>query len=399
VERRINLTGPFVLASGTGMRATESSARWTGYFTPTDPGPHSFFVHDYRGEGGCRASLDDAVVIDNWEVSKAMLSEAAVNLAAGPHRVVLECFRRRMPGSTNVNVRLGIVPDSALVDPAVRALASRADVVLAAVGFDTQSEGESGDRTFALPVGQDLLIREIAAVNPKTIVAVTSGGGFDVEAWIDRVPALVATWFPGQEGGAALAQLLLGEANFSGRLPITFERRWADNPSHDFYYPARGTTKVRYGNGIFVGYRGFDENKTVPRFPFGHGLSYTRFAYSGLTVVPRSGSTQPSYDVAFEVKNTGAREGADVLQVYVAEKAPAVERPPKELKGFARVALRPGEARRVTVGLDARAFSYYDPARRSWRIHPGEFDILVGPSSAETPLRATVTIDSSFTRD
>jgi beta-glucosidase len=265
--------------------------------------------------------------------------------------------------------------------------------VLAAVGFDTQSEGESGDRTFALPVGQDLLIRELAAANPKTIVAVTSGGGFDVEGWIDRVPALVATWFPGQEGGTALAQLLLGEANFSGRLPVTFERRWADNPNHDFYYPAKGTTRVTYGNGVFVGYRGFEKSKTVPRFPFGYGLSYTRFAYSGLTIVPRRDGQRPSYDVSFEVKNTGAREGADAAQVYVAEKAPAVERPPKELKGFARVALRPGESRRVTVRLDARAFSYYDTASRSWRVNPGQFEILVGPSSAETPLRASVKLD------
>jgi beta-glucosidase len=398
VDQHVNLTGPFVppRSAAGANRAADSSARWTGYFTAAGASPHRLFVHDFRGEGGCRATVDASTVIDNWRVSRATLSEATLALAPGPHKVVLECFRRRLPGSTSVVVRMGIVPESALVEDGVAAMAARADAVVAAVGFDNQTETESGDRTFALPAGQDLLLRDILKGNRKVVVAVNAGGGVEMAPWIDAVPAVVMTWFAGEQGGAALAQLLTGDADFSGRLPITIERRWEDNPNSNFYYPQPGTASVTYGNGVFVGYRGYEKNGTAPLFPFGFGLSYTTFAYGNLSVEPARGANGPAFRVAFDVTNTGARAGADVAQVYVAppEGSP-VPRPRKELRGFAKVELRPAETRRVTVDLDGRAFSYWDTASHRWKVDTGTTWILVGPSSASTPLRQPVTVASA----
>jgi beta-glucosidase len=233
----------------------------------------------------------------------------------------------------------------------------------------------------------------MATANRNTIVVVTSGGGYDTSAWIGRVPALLQAWYPGQEGGTALAEILLGDVNPSGRLPVTFERRWEDNPTHDSYYPDDGTNRVVYNEGVFVGYRGYEKNNTKPLFPFGHGLSYTTFRYSNLTVKSAGGNAAaPLFEVSFDVKNTGSREGSDVAQVYVGDTHSKAARPLKELKGFAKVNLRPGESRRVTVTLDARSFSYYDADAKRWRADPGDFDILVGRSSEQIELRGKATV-------
>ena len=393
VEEHINLVGPYVPPGpSTNPTGAFSSARWTGWFTPADSTPHRFFLFDFRGEGGCRAMMDGKTVLDNWEVAKSQLTETTMTFTPGPHKVVLECSRRVIPGSTGVFVRLGIVPEQAIVEPAALAIAAKADVVVAALGYDAQVESESGDRPFALPGGQDLLIKGLVGANKKTIVTITSGGGVDMAGWIDTVPAVVMSWFAGEQGGTALGQLLSGDANFSGRLPITIEKAWADNPNRDSYYPAPGTKKVSYANGIFVGYRGYEQNKTVPLFPFGHGLSYTTFRFASPVVTPKAGATGPAYTVAFDVTNTGQRAGAAVAQVYVAPVQPGVSRPPKELKGFARVELKAGETRRAIVELDARAFSYWDTASRQWRADAGVYRILVGSSTADTPVEATITL-------
>jgi beta-glucosidase len=399
VEEHVNLVGPYVPPGpSTEPEGAFSSARWTGWFTAFDQTPHRFFVFDFRGEGGCRATVDNRSVIDNWDVPKAQLSEITMTFTPGPHQVVLECSRRVIPGSTGVSVRLGIVPEHSIVEADAAALAKRADVVVAALGYDASVESESGDRPFALPVGQDLLIRDIVAANKKTIVTITSGGGVDMAGWIDTVPAVVMTWFAGEQGGTALGQLLTGAANFSGRLPITIERAWADNPNHDSYYPAPGSRDVRYSSGIFVGYRGYEQNKVAPLFAFGHGLSYTTFAYSRVAVARKPGAgTSAACSVSFDVTNTGRRSGATVAQVYVAPLRAKVSRPPKELKAFARVELRPGEVRRVTLELDARSFSYWDTPSRQWRADAGDYEVLVGSSSADTPLEARITLAKTQT--
>ncbi|MGC2332815.1 MAG: glycoside hydrolase family 3 C-terminal domain-containing protein, partial [Candidatus Acidiferrales bacterium] len=249
-----------------------------------------------------------------------------------------------------------------------------------AVGFDPHSESEGSGRTFHLPPGQVQLIEKIASINPHTIVVITSGGSVDTNNWLDRVPGVLESWYPGEEGGTALAQILFGDADPSGRLPITFEERWADNPVHDSYYPASGSNRVVYDEGVFVGYRGYERSEIKPLFPFGYGLSYTTFRYSNLKIRPiGAGSTAgdpPSglhYEISWDVTNTGTRSGADVSEVYVGELHPQVSRPAKELKGFERVNLQPGETRRVKVDLSDRAFAYYDIRAHDWHVDPGKF--------------------------
>jgi beta-glucosidase len=366
---------------------SDMSIRWTGYFTPATPGEYLVFVQGPGENGGYRLYIDKKLVFDNWKAWYAFVSEATMTLAAGPHQVELDYYAHGGWGKTTAN--LGIVRPETLVSAEAKALAAHADAVVLAVGFDPSNEGESGDRTFRLPPGQDELIHQIAAVNKNTVVVMTSGGGVDMAAWVDQVPALLQAWYPGQEGGTALAQLLFGEFNPSGRLPISMERRWEDNAVHDSYYPKDGEKKVDYSEGVFVGYRHFDKSGIKPLFPFGYGLSYTTFAYKNLTVSPASGN-QP-VTVAFDVSNTGTRSGADVAQVYVGDRHAKVPRPVKELKGFAKVELNPGETKHVQITLDQRAFSYYDVKNHAWTVAPGDFDIYVARSSAEIELTGKAT--------
>jgi len=214
--------------------------------------------------------------------------------------------------------------------------------------------------------------------------------------WLDRVPALIETWYPGQEGGTALAEVLFGDVNPSGRLPVTFERRWEDNPASKSYYPAAGTNKVEYKEGVFVGYRGYEKNGIKPQFPFGYGLSYTNFSYGNLSIqqgITKGGSPEFWWaEVSFDVANNGNRPGSEVAQVYVGDSHSKVSRPLKELQGSDKVDLKPGETKRVKVMLSARSLSYYDVKTKKWRAEPGDFDVLVGPSSAKIELRGKITL-------
>jgi beta-glucosidase len=275
-----------------------------------------------------------------------------------------------------------------LVDPEVARMASAADAAIVSVGFDPSTEGEGTDRTFALPWGQDALIAAVAAANKRTIVTVTAGGNVAMDPWIDRVPAVLHTWYPGQEGGTAVAEVLFGATNPEGRLPVSFERRWEDNPTHDSYYPTSGVgtaePHVAYKEGVFVGYRYYVGATTKPRFPFGYGLSYTTFTFSHLVATPQR--------VSFDVTNTGARAGAEVAELYIGDPSARVKRPAKELKGFKKVRLAPGETRHVELALDARSFAYWDMKAHRWRTDPGQFVMYVGDSSENTPLTATLMV-------
>jgi beta-glucosidase len=375
-------------ARGTNGAASNVSIRWTGFFTPSVPGQYLAFVQGPGENGGYRLYIDKKLVLDNWKQWYAFVGEVPVALTSGPHEVELNYYAKNGWGKTTAN--LGIVRPDTLVSAEAKTLAAHADAVILAPGFDTASEGESADRTFRLSPGQDELINQIAAVNKKTVVVMTSGGGVDMNAWIDRVPALLEAWYPGQEGGVAVAQLLFGESNPSGRLPISIERRWEDNATHDSYYPKDGSKKVEYSEGVFVGYRHFDKSTVKPLFPFGYGLSYTSFAYKNLTISPASAAQQVS--VAFDVTNTGTRAGADVAEVYVGDRHASVPRPVKELKGFKRVSLNPGETKNVAVKLDRRAFSYYDVKRHSWTVAPGDFDLFVARSAADIALSGKVAL-------
>jgi beta-glucosidase len=381
------------------LPAEALSSRWTGYYTPSAAGKYDLFVTSTGEDGGYyRAYVDDKIVLDDWTISKELLGIATLSLDARAHKIVLEHHgESRWLGG---HLHMGIARQGSYVLPDAKQLAAKADVVVVAAGFDPESESEGADRTFRLPPGQDELIQEMSAANKNTIVVLTSGGGADMNAWIDHVPALLETWYPGQEGGKVAAEILFGDVNPSGRLPATFERHWEDNPVHDNYYPAAGTKRVIYEEGVFVGYRGYEHNGTKPLFPFGYGLSYTSFQYANVTVKPadanakHDGISEPLFQISFDVTNTGTRAGADVAQVYVAEAHPKIPRPVKELKGFARIELKPGETKTSTVTLSGRSFSYYDADAKQWRADPGEFQILVGRSSQDIVLRGSLTLSA-----
>jgi len=364
------------------------SIRWTGFFTPSVPGEYLAFVQGPGENGGYRLYVDQKLVLDNWKQWYAFVGQVPITLTAAPHQIELDYYVEKGWGKTTAN--LGIVRPETLVIAEAKSLAARVDAVVVAPGFDAASEGESGDRTFRLLPGQDELINQMAAVNKNTVVVMTSGGGVDMTAWVDHVPALLEAWYPGQEGGTAVAQVLFGEFNPSGRLPISIERRWEDDAAYNSYYPKEGSKKVEYSEGIFVGYRHFDKSAVKPLFPFGYGLSYTSFTYKNLTISPASSDDQVT--VAFDVTNTGSRAGADVAEVFVGDHHAPVPRPVKELKGFAKVNLSPGETKNVSVKLDRRAFSYYDVKTHAWTVAPGDFDLFVARSAADIELTGKVTL-------
>jgi beta-glucosidase len=365
--------------------AQSRSDRWSGYYVPQTSGAYEFFAQSSGEAGGYyRLYVDDKLVLDNWKTSPQILGQAAITLDAKPHKVVLEHHGR--PAWLGPRLKLGILHNGSLVTEDVKAMAKKADVVVVAAGFDANSESEAADRTFGLPPGQDELIQAMAAANKKTIVVLTSGGGVDMHSWLDQVAGVVQAWYPGQEGGTALAEILFGDTNPGGRLPISIERRWEDNPVHDSYYPD-AQNRVVYKEGVFVGYRGYEHTGTKPLFPFGFGLSYTTFSYGNLSVTPSATADgRPGASVAFDLTNTGSREGAEVAQIYVGEAHAKVPRPAKELKAFARVDLKPGETKHVTLTLDRRAFSHYDVDAKDWLADAGEYEVFVGRSSAQIEL-------------
>jgi beta-glucosidase len=221
-------------------------------------------------------------------------------------------------------------------------------------------------------------------------VVVLNAGSPITMPWVDQVAAIVEAYYPGLENGNAVAAVLLGEVNPSGKLPVTFPKRLQDSPAfiNASYYGAR---EVNYGEGIFVGYRYFDKVELDPLFAFGYGLSYTTFEYSGLKL-PRTGRAGQPMEVTLTVRNTGKVAGKEVVQLYVSDSDSSLPRPPKELKGFAKVDLKPGESKEVTFPLDQRSMAFYDPHKKQWLVEPGEFQVLVGSSSRDIRLKGKFTL-------
>jgi len=369
-----------------------ASRRWSGFYVAKDSGQYEVAVQGPGEHNGFRVYIDDRLVFDHWELAKAYLEQATLELASGPHKIVVEDVQRTPFGG---RLRLAIANQKTLVSDAAKRIAAKADAVVVAVGFSRDSEGEGADRTFSLPIGQDELIHEMAVHNKSVIVSITSGGAVDTASWIEQVPACLELWYPGEQGGTAFGEVLFGDVNPSGRLPITFEKRQEDNPAFSNYYPESGTRKVFYKEGIFVGYRGYEHNGTKPLFPFGFGLSYTKFSFSRLTI--NNGTMDGEFVVSFDISNAGSRDGAEVAQVYVADSGTSVSRPPKELKGFVKINLRSGETQRVKVELNPRSFAFYDANAGVWRVPAGTYKVLVGQSSAQVELTGEVKITKTIT--
>jgi beta-glucosidase len=262
------------------------------------------------------------------------------------------------------------------------ALARGADVAVVVVGYSPKLEGEGFDRkSMDLPAGQDELIEAVAGANKNTIVVIAAGAPVTMTRWIGRVPAVMYAWYGGQETGHAIGDVLFGAVNPSGKLPVTFPKALQDSPAYG-HYPGENL-HVEYAEGIYVGYRGFDKRDVEPLFPFGHGLSYTTFDYSRLKVSPGKVAAGKAVSVSLSVRNSGVRPGAEVVQLYLQPPPSRVDRPVKELKGFGRVMLQPGETGTVSFTLDKAAMSFYDSAVHDWVAEPGRFTVLVGASSRD----------------
>lgn len=371
-----------------GINPRHMSVRLSGSIATSEPGQHVFRIECWHG--ALRLSVDGQCVLDSWAAEMMGDREVPVDLAPGTHTLLIEYHAMRERSF----LRAGYEHMSAVRAEVPRALDAvrNADLVVFCGGHSNKSEGESRDREFAMHPEIEKLLLAVAGVNKNVVVVLTAGGNIDMRGWHDRVRAIVLAWYPGQEGGTAVAEVLTGRVNPSGRLPATFEHRLEDRSSFDCYHDDDEDMRVALTDGVFGGYRHFDRTGVAPRYPFGFGLSYTTFAFENLTVRPSSGKGFP-VEVSFDIVNTGRLTGKAVAQVYVGEVKPRVPRPVKELKGFCKVSVASGERKRVSVTLDRRAFAFFDMATDSWAVTPGKFTISVGASAADIGLAGEVSIN------
>jgi len=274
-------------------------------------------------------------------------------------------------------------------------IAAKADVAVVVVGRYNKIESEGFDvKTMELPAGQDELIEAVEKANPHTVVVLNTGNPVTMTKWIDSTPALLDMWYGGEEGGNALAAILFGDANPSGKLPLTLPKQFEDSPAAK-NYPGENLV-VNYAEGIYVGYRYFDTKNVEPQFPFGFGLSYTKFEYSELETyhVNVKNSQHPTgyWAVSVKVHNTGSRAGAEVVQLYVHDGHSKIDRPVHELKGLSRVELNPGESKTAHFELGRSAFEYWSPETKRWTLDPGTFEIQIGASSRDIRLKAPIEV-------
>ncbi len=375
------------------------SCRARVHYTAQETGLHCFGLHS---AGRSRLLVDGTPVVDiwdDWTKGRTFFEEGCdertgtIELVAG-QTYLIEMQFQTVPATNLINpaFRFGVsVPlgDAAIAQAA--AVAQAADTVILCIGRSGEWDTEGSDlENITLPKRQDDLARAVLAANPNTVIVLQTGGPVEM-AWLDAAPAVLQAWYPGQELGNALADVLFGDAEPSGRLPQSFPQKWSDNPTqHDdptVYPGANGA--VRYDEGVFHGYRHYDAKGITPLFPFGHGLGYTHFDIREMTIDHHGDKTT----VTCTLENIGHRAGQAVLQTYVSAPNSNVPRPIKELKAFAKVPLEAGETRQITLSLGPRAFAYFDVTTDMWRVCAGQYDISLGFSA--TDLRITLPITQS----
>jgi beta-glucosidase len=387
------------------------SVRWSGQLTPPTTGDYTLSLTSL---GRARLTLDQQVLINTGAGagipagasalgvagSAVQVATSTVHLVSGRRSAVTIEYAADAPGQSPFKealVRFGWQPPTGAVTPLVAAavaLARQSDV---AIVVARTFESEEMDRPdLRLPNEQDVLIRAVAAANPRTVVVLMTGGPVETASWEDSTPAVVQAWYAGQEQGNAIARVLFGDVNPTGKLPLTFPRSEAHTPlATPRQYPGVDGA-VHYSEGIFVGYRGYERLGIRPQYPFGHGLSYTSFAYDEVQVTPETTDGTRAIQVRFAVTNTGGRAGTETAQVYLGLPAAAGE-PPKRLVGWARVPLGPGERRLVTVTLDPHSaeqpLSCWDASTHRWEMARGAHQVYVGASSQDIRCHATLTVD------
>lgn len=359
------------------LLGTDYEIEWDGYVDVVKSDSLRFFVD---AQGGYQLFIDDILVEDAVSSQSFHVSSNAVLRKKGDKVHVRLKFsnQRSMPAE----IRMGYCYDSDIDFSEARKIAAISDVVILCVGLDGSIELEGRDRPFLLPFGQDMLINDICKINSNTIVVMHAGGGVDMTKWIDNVPAVLHAFYPGQEGGNALGNILSGKVNPSAKLPFTIEKKWSDSPSYGNYDETRKEKKVYYNEGIFVGYRGYEKNNIEPLFPFGYGLSYTTFEYGNLflNLIDKKSKT---IEAKIDITNTGNVPGAEIVQFYIEDVESGEERPIKELKGFDKVWLKPGETKSVSVKFSKEDFMYYSEVKNRWIFEEGLFYIKVGSSSKD----------------
>ncbi|MGC4069522.1 MAG: glycoside hydrolase family 3 C-terminal domain-containing protein [Polyangiaceae bacterium] len=365
------------------------SARWSGTFSAKTAGRHRFYSRSH--DSVYSIEIDGTPIIDTLAGEQNGLHTVDLELEAGVvHHVEIVWKKTRYWGGMQFGYEC-IEHQGKEIDECVE-LARDSDAAVICVGFDNVSEGEGFDRSFSMNPQLEALVQAVARVQPNCVVVLTAGGNVDMEGWLDAVKGLLFVAYPGQEGGRAIAEILLGVTNPSGKLPATFERRLEDRSSAGSYHDDDHDKHVDLTDGIFTGYRHVDRAGIAPRFCFGHGLSYTRFGYEALTLDRERLTPNESLELSFDVSNLGVLSGSEIVQVYVHDVQSSVARPLKELKGFEKVTLAPGERRRVTIELWPRAFAFYDPDVHDFRVEPGTFEIWVGASSDDIRLRGIVEV-------
>lgn len=383
------------VASNSKFKGEKYSVRWVGKIKAPATGLYTFSVHS---SGQTVLYFNNKEVLKEydkvyWNGSKKN-NVYKVRLKKGRMYDVTMEYYARQPYNPNEGTSLMVTlnwqyPQKASIAHAV-AEAHKADIVLIFAGTSSYFEHEGADRkNLTLPDNQDVLIQKAARANRHTVVILTSGAPVSVTKWIDQVPAVLETWFDGEFIGKAITNVLLGKNDPSGKLPITFPKSMKQEPISIQNYN-HNDSLITYSEGLYIGYRYFDTKHVKPMFPFGFGLSYTTFKYSDLKLTQDTTRGRPQVEVSYTITDTGKRSGAEVSQVYVHEQHPKIDRPYKELKGFNRVDLKPGESRRVHVTLNKRAFQYWDPQKHAWVIDPAVFDILIGSSSEHILLKGSI---------
>ena len=376
-----------------GVNPAEFSARLSASFTPDSSGTHQFSLVSV---GKSRFLVDGRMIADNW--TKQIKGESyfgfgstevigSIKLEAGKtYNLSLEYNNSDVP--LFAAFRLGYLPPIAS-DAIERAatLAAHSDVALVFVGTNGDWESEGHDRTsLKLPGEQAALIERVAAANPNTVVVLQTGSPV-VMPWLERVAGVIQAYFPGQECGNSISDILFGTTNPSGKLTQTYPLRLEDNPAFINYPGDNG--RVYYGEGIFVGYRYYEKKQVTPLFPFGFGLSYSSFEYKNLQLGTNLLESGQSLKVSLDVTNTSPRAGQEVVQLYVHDIQASVSRPNKELKAFTKIHLEPAETKTVTLRLDPRDLAYWDDLQHAWVAEAGEFEVLVGSSSQDIRSRAS----------
>jgi beta-glucosidase len=369
------------------------SVRWTGQVLPPVSGEYRIGVSST--EGGVRFYLDEKLLIDHWgdpydenfEASFLKVSESVkIKMQAGDLRDIRVEFHKKA-NRNSIRLEWEIPGKTDPVAAAVK-IASESDMAIVFAGLSNLYEGGTQDReSLSLPDPQDNLIRAVAGANPNTILVLINGTPVAMP-WLEKIPAILEAYYPGQEGGHAIARILFGEVNPSGKLPETFPMRLQDNSSFG-NFPG-DPERVLYEEGIYVGYRHFDTQQREPLFPFGYGLSYTEFAYRNLqTRLPGKGEVR----VTAEIRNTGPVAGKEVVQLYIQDLEPGIDKPGKELKGFAKIFLEPGASLPVTLSLTRDQFAHFDEQEEKWVVEPGMYEILLGSSSRDIRLREKIMIE------